>query len=72
MATKSSKLDLTILKGKKIAKAEQDSENELRLTFTDGSVLFIDSGAGHEEQISEVTSEWIFEPLEIDYREPTA
>ncbi|MGO9120689.1 MAG: hypothetical protein ACLQPD_24130 [Desulfomonilaceae bacterium] len=65
-------MDLTKLKGKKIAKAEQDFPNELRLTFTDGTVLFIDSGAGHSERISEVTSEWIFEPLELCYRETTA
>lgn len=61
-------IDLTVLEGKTIAKAEQDFDRELRLTFTDGSVLYIDSGPGHDEPISEMTSDWIFEPLGLDYR----
>lgn len=60
-------MDLAQLIGKKIKKAEQDSDNQLLLTFTDGSTLYIFSGAGYSERISEVTSEWIFEPLDVTY-----
>jgi 6-pyruvoyl-tetrahydropterin synthase len=60
-------LDFSKLKGKVIANVEQDFDNQLLIKFTDESELLIYSGAGHSEQISEVTSEWYFEPLDVTY-----
>lgn len=60
---------LAKLQGKTIEVADLCyGEQELRLTFTDGSVLDIDSGEGHSVPLSEVTDEWVFEPLGLVYK----
>jgi hypothetical protein len=62
-------IDLSEIKGKTITDVYLNyDETEISLTFSNGSVLSIRSEGGHEVRISEVTSDWVFDPLEISYR----
>jgi hypothetical protein len=57
------------LKGKIIKEAEQIREDEITIYFTDGSYLMLNSEGGHEIMLSEVTSDWVSDPIEATYIE---
>ena len=65
-------IDLSEIKGKTVTGVDLTyDETEINLTFSDGSSLSIRSEGGHEVMLSEVTADWVFDPLEIAYYTPS-